>query len=281
MIDKEIAERDLSPSSSASSAQQPVLVIEKLVKRRERADVVFELHVERLTLNRGSFVAIVGSSGCGKSTLLDMLALVMQPSRWARFELHNSAGLVDVGKLWQENDESGLARIRAELLGYVLQTGGLLPFLTVRQNVLLPVAIKGDKMVGRDIMKLAHRIGIDQWLDTKPQYLSGGQRQRAAILRALVHEPEIVFADEPTAAVDEDRAASIVKDFDSLARDHETTIVVVTHDRDLVLPFADSVFTFELEKISDKETRSHCVCLPVERKRKTELPHFPQDRDSV
>lgn len=247
---------------TAAERQPRVLVIENLVRRREQAGVIFELRVPMLHLDRGSFVAVVGESGCGKSTLLDHLALVAEPTSCERFELRidgdGGEKRTDVRGLWARNHEPGLAALRRDRLGYVLQTGGLLPFLTVERNIMLPARIKGLADYRDRVRRLAERIGIDRVLSKKPQYLSGGQRQRAAILRALIHQPDIVLADEPTAAVDKERAQAIVEDFRELAREEGTTIVMVTHDRNLVEGLADCTYGFRVRSIDETMTRSTC-----------------------
>jgi putative ABC transport system ATP-binding protein len=230
------------------------------LKRREQGGVAFELHIPKLALYQGQFIAVVGESGCGKSTLLDLLALVSKPTTCSQFVYHEIQQSTDVKQLWENKEESALAELRRSRFGYVLQTGGLLPFLSVFQNLQLPSKINGYKN-RTEIIELAKRIGIEGVLHKKPQYLSGGQRQRVAILRALTHHPKIILADEPTAAVDKTRARSIVKDFNTLAKESGTTIVMVTHDHALVAPFADVTYTFDLNEVSETLTRSHCRLL--------------------
>lgn len=247
----------------ATSTKSPPLVFELRdgLKRREQGGVAFELHIPKLALYQSQFVAVVGESGCGKSTLLDLLALVSKPTSCSQFVYHTQTQQsTDIKQLWEYKKESSLAALRRSRFGYVLQTGGLLPFLTVYQNLQLPSKINGYKNQ-TEIRKFAKRIGIEGLLEKKPQYLSGGQRQRVAILRALIHKPNIILADEPTAAVDKTRAQSIVKDFNTLAKESGTTIVMVTHDRALVAPFADVTYTFDLNEESDTLTRSHCRLL--------------------
>lgn len=237
-----------------------ILELLNVIKRREQGGVAFELHIPKMLLNQGQFAAIVGDSGCGKSTLLDMLALVSQPTKSDTFRYffpthHNNTVGTDIQQLWQQQDEPHLAQLRQEKLGYVLQTGGLLPFLTVQQNIQLPQKINQQEDWSY-IQDLTDRFGMSKLLPKKPQFLSGGQRQRAAILRALSHRPAVIIADEPTAAVDKKRAQDIVNDFYKLAKDSNTTILMVTHDRDLVAAHADITFTFNVETISDSLTRS-------------------------
>ena len=236
--------------------------VEGLVKTREQSESVFELHVPCFEVRPGSLVAVVGESGCGKSTLLDILALVMEPTRVERFEIaaSPSAPPVDAAALWAGGDEEALAALRRDHFGYVLQTGGLLPFLSVRRNIALPGSIAGrGGVVSRErIEALAERMGVAGCLDRMPSSLSIGQRQRAAILRALAHRPQLVLADEPTAAVDKGRARAIMDDMHRLARDESVAVVVVTHDTDLVAGRADAVHTFDIEQVSDTVTRSVC-----------------------
>ena len=212
-----------------------------LVRLRERGASAFRLTVPSLRVHAGEFVALVGDSGSGKSTLLDMLALVLRPSEAGAFRIREGVEDTDVMALWRAGREGALARIRRERLGYVLQTGGLLPFLSVRGNLELPLRMNGRRDDG-DVAAAARRMGIADHLDSRPDRLSGGERQRVAVLRALLHGPALVLADEPTAAVDKSRARAIVADFRAAAQALGTAIVMVTHDLDLVRPVADTTY---------------------------------------
>jgi putative ABC transport system ATP-binding protein len=237
----------------------PLVRMQDLSKRREQGGVGFCLRVPRFQVAAGEFVALVGDSGSGKSTLLDMLALVLRPSEGQRFELAVGPVPTDILALWRRNGEGHLARLRRRYLGYVLQTGGLLPFLTVRQNLRLPLQMNGLRHHEAELLQAAERIGVSQTLERKPDRLSGGERQRVAILRALLHRPALVLADEPTAAVDKRRAESIVADFRALARKHDTAIVMVTHDVELVRPVADTTYRFVLGDAPAGWVEAHCV----------------------
>lgn len=234
-----------------------VLSLQDGLKRREQGGITFELHIPKLELLQGQFVAVVGESGCGKSTLLDMLALVSKPTDCSQFIYYETQQQTNLKDLWDNNKEKALATLRRSRFGYVLQTGGLLPFLTVFQNLQLPLQINGYNN-DQEIRQLAKSFGVDGMLEKKPQYLSGGQRQRVAILRAINHHPKIILADEPTAAVDKTRAMKIVEDFKKLANKNGTTIVMVTHDHALVAPFADVTYTFDVTEKCDTLTRSKC-----------------------
>jgi putative ABC transport system ATP-binding protein len=155
--------------------------------------------------------------------------------------------------------ETALASIRQADIGYVLQTGGLLPYLSVRDNILLPCQLNGFKGQEAGIQTLVERLGIADQLTKKPQHLSGGQRQRVAIARALAHRPPLVLADEPTAAVDKPTALEIRNAFRELTLYMGVTLCMVTHDRTLVDETADRTFTFEVTKESASSTCSTCV----------------------
>src|SRR5690606_27727078 len=133
------------PVMEARGTGRFMIRLDGVRKRRVQGDSVFELAVPSLRVEAGQVVALLGPSGCGKSTLLDMLALVMEPTAARCFELHpgHGAAVADVRALWQHADEAALASLRRDHLGYVLQTGGLLPFLSVRENIALPGRIKG------------------------------------------------------------------------------------------------------------------------------------------
>ncbi|GAA0598527.1 ABC transporter ATP-binding protein [Caenispirillum bisanense] len=246
-------------SGPAPAAPTTVLLhMKDLTRTREQADARFELSVPDFRVAAGEFVAVVGASGCGKSTLLDILALVLRPSGAQHFRLAGEAGWIDLADLWRRNDERALAALRRTRLGYVLQTGGLLPFLTVAENIALPARLTGQTLSRPELEAMAADIGIRQVLDKKPQYISGGQRQRAAILRALAHAPGLILADEPTAAVDQERARAIVADFRRAASERGCAVVMVTHDRDLVAPVADRAYTFTLDHPAPTVVRSVC-----------------------
>ncbi len=233
-----------------------VLELKNVLKHREQGGATFELYTEKLKLYKGQFVAVVGESGCGKSTLLDILALVSKPNSCEQFTYYDSK-VIDIKQLWEQQQEETLAMLRRLHFGYVLQTGGLLPFLTVLQNLQLVSEINGFH--DSKLKELAERLDISGILGKKPQYLSGGQRQRVAILRAISHHPQIILADEPTAAVDETRALSIIQEFHNIAKENGTIIVMVTHNHNLVAPFADVTYSFDVSDVSDTLTQSYLL----------------------
>jgi putative ABC transport system ATP-binding protein len=193
----------------------------------------FRLHVTALDVERGAKIALIGESGSGKSTLLELLAMILEPSSTRAFSFAPSAGVAfDVRDLWRAGDANALGALRSRHVGYVLQHGGLLPYLTVRENIELPRRLLAFPS-GRAATDLAVRLGIEAQLDKLPAELSVGQRQRVGIARALAHDPEIVLADEPTAALDPANAERIFALLVHLADALGVTLIVATHAQDL------------------------------------------------
>ena len=185
----------------------------------------FGLTVERFAVAAGARVAVVGPSGCGKSTLLGLLALALRPDDGVVLDLVGTDALA----LWRAGRADALADLRARHVGFVPQTGALLPFLTLRQNIALPQAIAGRADAGW-LRALAERLEIAGILDRLPAATSVGQRQRAAIARALAHRPGLVLADEPTASVHPTQADAILGLLSELAAAEGVALVIATHD---------------------------------------------------
>ena len=185
----------------------------------------FTLLIERFEVAPGSRVAVVGPSGCGKSTLLALLALALRPDTGEVLAL---AG-IDALALWRANQGDALAALRARSVGFVPQTGALLPFLSLRDNILLPQRILNHPD-GTRVAALAERLGIAAILDRMPAAVSVGQRQRAAIARALAHRPGVVLADEPTASVHPAQADDILELLTQTAAEDGAALVISTHD---------------------------------------------------
>ncbi|MGA9700527.1 ABC transporter ATP-binding protein [Pseudomonas sp.] len=188
----------------------------------------YSLVVPALQLRAGEQLAIVGPSGCGKSTLLDLLALVLAPDQVGAFEFNQQ----DIGGLWRADKQTALAELRSRHLGYVLQTGGLLGFLDVRSNIALSRQLLGLKDDG-SVARLAEQLEIGDQLAKKPAALSVGQRQRVSCARALVHAPQLVLADEPTASLDPLNAERVMHALLAQAREHRAACVIATHDEPL------------------------------------------------
>lgn len=201
-----------------------------VVKERLIDGVGFRLLVPKIQIRAEENIALIGHSGCGKSTLLDMLALVLRPDQSEEMNLHPVKGdSHDIAELWQRNRFSQLSQIRKQHIGYVLQSGGLLPYLTVRENIELPRRLL--KLPDDDsINSISKVLGISRQLDKLPGLLSAGERQRAAFARALSHRPSILIADEPTAALDPITAHKIMAVVMEVIRGLKITLITASHD---------------------------------------------------
>ncbi len=174
-------------------------------------------------IDYGEFVGVMGPSGSGKSTLLNVLATIDSPT---------------TGDIYIENDniakmkEEKLADFRRGNLGFIFQDYNLLDSLTVRENILLPLAIAKRSVADMKerVETIVTSFGIDSLLDKYPYQISGGQKQRTAACRALVSDPKLIFADEPTGALDSKSATDLLESLSKLNELQETTIMMVTHD---------------------------------------------------
>jgi putative ABC transport system ATP-binding protein len=202
-------------------------------------------------------LALIGESGSGKSTLLELLAMILMPTSSAKFRFTpaNGDATSDLGEIWRARGSDRLSELRSRYVGYVLQHGGLLPYLTVRRNIELPRVLLGLEVdsVAED---LAQKLGIAPQLDKLPSALSVGQRQRAAIGRALAHDPPIVIADEPTAAIDPLNSQRIMALFVRLVEELGVTLILATHAHELV---RDGEFVLLPLEIEEREAQSLTV----------------------
>ena len=176
-----------------------------------------------LSIVKQDFVVVLGPSGSGKSTLLNVMSCLDIPTK-GRVFLENK----DISKL----NEDELAEIRGKTIGFVFQQFNLLPHLTALENVILPTIFRGVNQNER-LKKAKHyldSVGLSDRLNHRPSELSGGERQRVAISRALVNNPEIIVADEPTGNVDSKTGQHIMKILKDLNEKEKRTIIVVTHD---------------------------------------------------
>lgn len=192
----------------------------------------YRLQVPRLDLRPGQRLALVGPSGSGKSTLLDLLALVLSPDPGGTLEFTRDGRSTDIAGLWRHGRQDQLADLRSRLMGYVLQTGGLLGFLDVRSNIGLSRALLGLPE-DATVQRLAERLEIADQLDKLPAALSVGQRQRVSIARALAHGPALVLADEPTASLDPLNAERVMQLLVEQAQEQGACILIATHDEAL------------------------------------------------
>ena len=179
----------------------------------------------------GTFTAVMGPSGSGKSTLMHCLAGLDSATSGQSF-----IGDVDITTL-NDND---LTKVRRDRIGFVFQSFNLLPTLTAQQNIILPLDLAGRGVDQQRLDALVRSLGLTDRLDHRPSELSGGQQQRVAIARALITLPEVVFADEPTGALDSRNGASLLAYLRLCVREGGQTIVMVTHDP-LAASYADRV----------------------------------------
>jgi putative ABC transport system ATP-binding protein len=201
-----------------------------VVKTREAEGVAFRLRVPSLQIGVGEKIALTGESGCGKSTMLDMLAFILKPSASGafRFRPEGDRKPIDVDAYWKAGKLNQLGDLRKRHLGYVIQAGGLLPYLTVRDNMNLCRNVLGLRHDGT-VEHLAAELGIANHLNKLPDALSTGERQRVAIGRALAHKPSIVIADEPTASLDPYAAQKIMSHFIGLVEELNITVILASH----------------------------------------------------
>ena len=180
-----------------------------------------------LTVEQGDFVAIMGKSGSGKSTLLHILGCLDLPDS-GEYHLEST----DILSL----SDDGRSRLRAERIGFVFQTFNLLGDLTVYDNVALPFLYHAGPVRDMEtrVQEAIHMVGLSRRLHHRPRELSGGEMQRAAIARALVIRPGIILADEPTGNLDEATTREILGLFQKIHADHGTTLVLITHDPEVV-----------------------------------------------
>ena len=197
----------------------------------------FRVHVPQLELASGKALALAGPSGAGKSTLLRLLTGLLTPT----------AGKVSLGAAQMETMSHEARRaFRLQHIGLVFQDFALLDYLTVTENILLPHQFRGtaNAAVHTKMLDLTERLHIDRYLDKRVSHLSQGERQRVAVARALVHEPQFVFADEPTASLDPARGRIVVDMLLEDTRRRGACLVMVTHDPNL-LPLFDQTVRME------------------------------------
>ncbi|WP_184957004.1 ABC transporter ATP-binding protein [Paractinoplanes abujensis] len=195
---------------------------------------------------RGTFTAVMGPSGSGKSTLLQTAAGLDRPS----------AGQVWIGGTeLSELSETKLTELRRDRIGFVFQAFNLIGALTVEENILLPSKLAGTRPDRQWVASVVERVGLTPRLSHRPAQLSGGQQQRVAIARALSVRPDVVFADEPTGALDTETAAEVLTLLRSMVDEFGQTVVMVTHDpvaasyADRVLVLADGQIVRDLPQV--------------------------------
>ena len=212
---------------------EPLIVLDGVSKHfgegTTRVDALVDVS---LTVNPGEVVGLKGPSGSGKTTLLNVIGCILEPSA-GRFILDGQL-IFDDRPLGRD-----LRRLRLERIGFIFQTHNLIPFLSATENVALVLTLAGATMEsGRArAVALLEELQVAHRKDSYPAYLSGGEAQRVAIARALANQPRIILADEPTAALDSERAGIVMDLLRRLAREREAAVVTVTHDEKIFSRF--------------------------------------------
>lgn len=198
----------------------------------------YTLSVPLFEASRMDRIGLVGQSGSGKSTLLEILGLLAWPDRLGSYDIAplGDGRMMDLRRPMLAKDTETLTKVRSRLIGFVLQDGGLLPYLTVGENAELAAELStGLTASARSRIKaLAKEMGIGDYLSRLPSSLSGGQRQRSAVLRALAPNVTLLLADEPTASLDARTAEDVMQTLVRSAEHSEATLIVASHDTELL-----------------------------------------------
>jgi putative ABC transport system ATP-binding protein len=211
-----------TPASPRAAVRAPAVALRDVRKVHGRGDgEVVALDGVTVGLAAGSFTAIMGPSGSGKSTFLNVAAGLDRPNSGTV-----RLGEIELGKL----SERRLTVLRRERIGFVFQAFNLMPSLTVAQNIGLPLRLDRRRVRRSTVREVAARVGLEKRLRHRPSQLSGGQQQRVAIARALVTAPEVVFADEPTGALDTRNGREVLTLLREVVDQDGHTVVMVTHD---------------------------------------------------
>ena len=217
-------------------------------KNAEQSSLIFT-DVD-LSIKTGSFMVLMGESGCGKSTLLKIMAGLETPD--------SGSVKVDEQEIFKDGkmrmNEAKFARFRREHFGFIFQSHQLIPELTVLENTFLPLQLNGlsrKKAKKRAEEMLSNVSLLDDLQDSFPQEISVGQQQRVGIARALIHQPSMIFADEPTASLDPENSEGVVELLLGLQEEYDSTILMVTHTPELVNGL-DGVLKFEKAEQSEK-----------------------------
>jgi putative ABC transport system ATP-binding protein len=218
--------------SPKATVPAPAVALAQLRKVYGRGDqAVVALDGVSVALARGSFTAVMGPSGSGKSTFLNVAAGLDRPSSGTV-----ALGGTDITRL----SERRLTLLRRERIGFVFQAFNLLPSLTVAQNIGLPLRLDRRRARRSEVRDVAARVGLEKRLRHRPSQLSGGQQQRVAIARALITRPEVLFADEPTGALDTQTGRDVLALLRQVVDEDHHTVVMVTHDP-VAASYADRV----------------------------------------
>lgn len=223
-----------------------ILEVKNLCKTYGKGDTMVKaLDNVSFSVEKGEFIAIVGPSGSGKSTLLHILGGVDVPT--------SGNVIIDKTDISQLN-ETALAIFRRRQIGLVYQFYNLIPILTVEENLTLPLLLGGKKPDAKTVGNLVNQLGLEQRLQHLPNQLSGGQQQRVSIGRALINNPALLLADEPTGNLDSENSREIISLLRRFNKQSNQTVIIITHDERIALS-ADRVIAIEDGKIVRDEVR--------------------------
>ena len=229
--------------------REPVIQVKNLYKIFKVGNTkVRALNGVDMTIYKGEFCAIVGTSGSGKSTMLNMLAGLEKPTK---------GEVIIAGQHLERMNENQLVKFRREKVGFIFQSFNLLGTMNAIENVALPLTFRGmDKKIREaKAVKMLKLVGLSKHMKHRPNEMSGGQQQRVGVARALVLDPEIIFADEPTGNLDSNTSAEVLNLMRKVVQEQNQTMVMVTHDNHLA-GFADRIFHIIDGKIVKVEDRS-------------------------
>ena len=226
--------------------REPVIIVKDLYKiYRVGETKVRALNGVSFSIDRGNFCAIVGTSGSGKSTLLNMLAGLEKPTK---------GEIIIAGEHMETKTENKLVAFRREHIGFIFQSFNLMGTMNAIENVALPLTFQGMDKKKRNAKaeQMLDLVGLTKHKKHKPNQMSGGQQQRVGVARALVVEPEIIFADEPTGNLDSNTSVEVMNLMKKVVREKKQTLVMVTHDNYLA-GFADVILRIKDGKIIEIE----------------------------
>ncbi|MEK9199456.1 ABC transporter ATP-binding protein [Ureibacillus sp. 179-F W5.1 NHS] len=231
----------------------PILQVKDVTKVYEGKVTNRALNQLSFDVEQGEFLAVMGPSGSGKSTLLNLISTIDRPT---------SGEIIFNDMKPQSLSPNELAYFRRRELGFVFQDFNLLPMLTVEENIILPLTLdqKPVEMMEERLKNLAKRLDLTSYLHKRPNEISGGQAQKVAIARALIHEPTIILADEPTGNLDSNNSREVLELLSKINEEKRATIIMVTHDPiaasfcDRVLFIKDGEFFNEIHRDDRRQT---------------------------
>ena len=220
-----------------------ILSSKNLVKTyRNGKDRLIVLDGISINIASGSINTIVGESGSGKSTLLNVLSSL---------DSFDQGDLVIDGKDIKSLSEEGLSTFRNRTIGFIFQFHHLLPDFTVNENILMPIWIKSGYKKNQESLNLLDDFGLIKLKDKYPNEISGGERQRVAIIRAIINNPKIIFADEPSGNLDEKNSIKLIDLFKTINRDYGTTILLTTHNPQIA-SIGSKIFELKSGELKEK-----------------------------